>query len=81
MSTRLLTVCLAILCLAVAFHLGARSTVAAPQQPANQAVAVSGNGVNVWMTLTSSGDAYWTSDNGAHWTFQGNIYGNPTPTR
>lgn len=83
MSRRFFHVSAAVLCLALAYHFGAKNAQSAPPgASSNPAVSVAsiGNGAFYFMTLTASGDAYLTVDAGKTWAWQGNIFGNATPT-
>ena len=78
MAKRLFYVCLAILCLTLTYHLGASS--AQGRTGTNPAVSIAPNGLNDFLAITAVGDVYRSSNTGAAWTFQGNIFGATTPT-
>jgi hypothetical protein len=84
MTKRLFYLSAAILCLALAYHLGSRNAFSAPQsgQLTNPAVAVDApnNDPSVLVALTAIGDVFQTTNGGTTWRFVGNIHGNPTPT-
>ena len=81
MTTRILKICVAILCLAVAFHLGARSIGAAPQPTSNTVASIGFQGGNSWLATGVNGDTYVTINNGGTWTYAGNVFGRPGPTQ
>ncbi len=75
-------VCAGLLCLAVAYHLGATS--AGAQAPGNPLVAAhvyATNGIAQW-AWAANGDEYSTADGGATWAYRGNVFSasGPTPT-
>lgn len=78
MMKRILYVCLAILCLAVAYHVGASR--AQGRTGTNPAVSVAFQGGATFLAMTASGDAYESDDVGATWRFKGNLFGATTPT-
>ena len=78
MTKRLLYVCVAILCLVVAYHYGAAS--AQGRTGTNPAVSMASNGTNDVLAITAVGDVYRSTNTGMTWAFQGNIFGATTPT-
>ena len=84
MTKRLFYVAAAILCLALAYHLGSRNAFSAPPsgQLTNPAVALNApnNDPNLQFALTAIGDVYQGTNGGTTWRFVGNLHGNPTPT-
>ena len=70
-------VCAGILCLALAYHLGARSATA--QAPANPVVGVAGGGTHLWFAMTAGGDSYFTPNDGQTWYRYANCFGAATP--
>ena len=83
-SKRFLQISAALLCLACAYHLGARRGNSAPPgaQITNPAVALDSpiNDASVQFAMTAIGDVYQTSNGGVTWRFVGNLHGNPSPT-
>ena len=74
-AKRFFHVCAGILCLALAYHLGAQNATA--QAPGNPVVAAEPN-----MVYTANGDAYYRSSSSGpvfSWAFVGNVFGGPTP--
>lgn len=81
-SRTFLNVSLGILALAAAYHLGAQSATA---QSGSSIVALGqyqlGSGFFQPLAVTTSGDVYWTSNEGATWSYRGNVFaGGPTST-
>jgi hypothetical protein len=72
---RFLYVCAALLCLALAYHLGARNATA--QARANPIVGVAAaSPADVWVVL-ADGSVYWTGDGAASWSPRSNVFGAP----
>lgn len=72
-----------VLMLALAYHLGASTATAqAPSNPIANVAYVSwpGNGL---VAMTTNGDSFFSSDNGATWQHAGNVFsgGGPVPSR
>ena len=74
-------VCAGLMCLAFAYHLGARSATAAP--PAGNPVVAAGTnglhgGSSYGWVVTASGDYFYFD--GGNWRFHSNVFaGAPTP--
>lgn len=72
-AKRFFFVCAGLLCLAIAYHLGARS--AGAQTPGNTVVASRADG---YVVYTSNGDVYFSvgagPENGGRWTWVGNVF-------
>jgi len=79
MSKRIFYICAAILCLFLSYHLGS-SRAQGIRTGANPAVGMAQNGINDFLAITAVGDVYRSSNTGASWTFQGNVFGATTPT-
>jgi len=72
--------CAGVLCLALAYHLGARS--AGAQAPANPVVGIAGPmSGSALAAITANGDVYTNTCGAcADWTYRANIFtGSPTP--
>lgn len=78
-AKRFFYVCAGLLCLALAYHLGATSATGAP--PADDSVvATSANGTVVF---TAKGNVYLNDNVGfpANWAFKGNVFTNSQPAQ
>jgi len=78
MAKRFMYISATILCLMLSYHLGA--TGAQSRTGTNPAVGIAPNGINDFLAITAVGDVYRTTNTGANWTFQGNVFGATTPT-
>ena len=80
-AKRFFYVCAGLLCLALAYHSGARN--AAAQGPGNTAVGISvasNGGGFVWAGITANGDTYISDNSGYSWTREGNLFSGSGPT-
>jgi hypothetical protein len=72
-------VCLGILCIVLAYHLGA--TTATAQAPGNPVVAFATDNVS-WQAITANGDIYIAQGGDAAYHFWGNVFGGgPVPAQ
>ena len=73
-------VCAGLLCLALAYHLGARSATAqvGSSNPVVAAFLNNGDSRQQW-AYTANGDVYYTGDAGRTWIRLGNVFSAPTP--
>ncbi len=79
-AKRFFYVCAGLLCLAIAYHLGARSATAT-QAPGNQVVALAPYGSALW-AVTSNGDVYYAPNpQDVPWSQGVNVFGTPTPVQ
>ena len=79
MARKFFYVCAGLLCLAISYHLGAKS---AGAQVGGSIVSMASNTSNQWMAVTSAGDTYLSADDGATWQRKTNIFaGGPTPAK
>ncbi len=78
MAKRFFYVCAAILCLVFSYHFGAAN--AQGRTGTNPVVSIAPNGLNDFLAITALGDVYRSTNTGASWTFQGNLFGATTPT-
>ena len=73
MARKFFFVCAGLLCLAIAFHLGA--TTAGAQAPSNSVVAATENG---YLVFTANGDYYYSQsaspEGGGHFVHIGNLF-------
>ena len=75
-------VCLGVLCLAITYHLGARSAAAQAGSGANALIVCSLGGIQSFVALTSNGDVYVADGALGGWHYQNNIFGGgPTPSQ
>ena len=65
-----------ILCLALAYHLGA--TTATAQAPSNPVVGIT-DVTGGESAITANGDTYFTNTGGATWELRGNLFSAPSP--
>jgi hypothetical protein len=72
-------VCLGILALVAAYHLGA--TTATAQAPGNPAVGITVAGNGVVYVLAADGSVWQRLENGPNWTPYGNPLNGPTPVQ
>ena len=80
LAKRFFYVCAGLLCLALAYHLGATSATA--QAPGNPVVGVGGGGGDnrqVFVAVTANGDAFLYSPGNTNWQPAPNVFGAPAP--
>ena len=77
-AKRFFYVCAGLLCLALAYHLGAKS--AGAQAPGNPVVGITGSSSYI-AAVTSNGDVYLSSNDWGDgpWSFRSNIFNSATP--
>jgi len=81
-SRTFLNVSLAILALAAAYHLGARSAGAQTGMIVAATIGDDPSGADFPIAITSTGDVYGANRYGQNWAFIGNVFsGGPTPVR
>ena len=85
MAKRFFYVCAGLLCLTLAYELGARNAIAQVGSPTSGFAAYPVAGGSAFWILTPNGDVYssgWNFQYGvAGAEFKGNIWGAPTPTQ